>query len=833
MKKIISLLLIITLLQQTVIVFAIGSTPTSNQNGNFKLEKIAENEQAILYLDKELAMLRIESKKTKNYVDTKVFDGKDGNEVTRNSQKSDLVFTYIDNARSASLKSIDTYSMAVAFEQVEYEFIENGVKIKYSIGEDKLTLNDFPKYVDRQKMVDLVVSKLTKKQKDSFEEVYRIVGDSYLRTKDDGVSDLKLQQLYDYMFNIGSYTLEDLETDNAQYGIEIENSLIHINSSIEYQLDGMDLVVSIPVNELEINEKNPIVTIGLLSHFMSSTQQDNGYIFVPDGSGAIIEFNNGRKSAVNYSTKVYQEDVLKNMDKYKPDLLPTTLPIFGIKWDKMAMLAIIEKGETMAEIIAEISGKSDEFNKVGVNFTLRDIERVSAIGNPTVTQPKFSKDVFNESIVVRYKMIEENITYAGMAKNYQQYLIDKGQIVKREIQEDAPLFIEFIGSIDKRKLFLGVSYNSTESLTTFKQAENILKDIKNKGINNLKVEYNGWMNGGVKHTAISNLKLESVLGNKTDFNELLSFTASNGIDFFPVVNFSQSYTKKDLNTSKQVARYLSGDTAWIELKQLNRRDVFSVATLAPFSSDWSFLISPNYLVSYVDKFISNVKKLNTKNIKDLDIKGISATDIGQIIVPDYNTKRDVGRHNALVTTENVLNTLSNNYNLMLSNPNAYALKNTTYVTNLPFGSNKYNVVNYDIPFVQMVLDGYIEYSSISLNDMLHKDMSELMLYSIESKTAPKFLIINENEKVLVNTIYTSILSGQYSKWENKIVDYYNEYNEFYQSVKNAEIKRHEVLSNGIRKITYTNGVKVYINYDDKQLNADSLKIESKSYVISK
>ena len=71
----------------------------------------------------------------------------------------------------------------------------------------------------------------------------------------------------------------------------------------------------------------------------------------------------------------------------------------------------------------------------------------------------------------------------------------------------------------------------------------------------------------------------------------------------------------------------------------------------------------------------------------------------------------------------------------------------------------------------------------------------------------------------------------FERWKHKIRDYYVLYNEFYQKVKHAEIEKHEVISKDLVKVSYDNGVTVYINYSDKTQMLEGEKIEPLSYII--
>lgn len=825
MKKISALMFsAILLFCQTITVFAeenkeAPEAVTSLNDTIFeRMEKVTENDKASLYIDKETSMIRLISKKTNAYVDTKVLSDGQGNPVSKNAQKSDLVFSYIDDIKNATIKTIDTYSMAVQLKQVEYENIENGIRITYKIGEQKLTIHDLPKNVGKEKMETLVISKLSKAEKKIFDEQYRLLGEKYVRTKDSGVSDLNINRLYKLLYETGSYTTEDLAADTAEFGIKVENALIEIESVIEYRLDGGDLVVTVPVKDIIYNEKFPIQAIKLLPYFMSSTSTEEGYMFVPDGSGAIINFNNQKISAINYSTRMYGEDILRDTYKYKSPVLNNTMPVFGMKWKDIAMVGIVENGQEIAEINSEISGKTDEYNKIGLDFTIRQIERVAAVDNPTILQAKHSKDIFNEDIVVRYKMLEnEEANYTGMAKAYQKHLVDNQMLVKRETTEEAPLFLEVMGSIDNQNLFLGVPYKSNMSLTTFSQAQDMLSQLKASGVSNVKMQLNGWINNGISQTPVSKVKLEGVMGSKKAFTNLLDFAEKNGSTVFPNVALATATTDKNLNASSQLARSLDGSPAKI---------------LAPYPStmmsvvdDYTkYVISPHYILDYTNKFSSQ--------IKGFPIKNIASPDFGNTLAADYNTKKDIGRYAAQPKIKTALDSVSSKYNLMLSNPNDYAFANAQYITDLPTRSNRHKVIDYDVPFSQLVLDGYVEYSSTSLNLDVATDLNKQLMQCIETRTSPKFVVMNKDEDVLKNTIYTYLFSAKFSDWKDKIVTSYEQYNEFYKSVAGATMTSHEVVQDDVNRVTYSNGVVVSLNYTNKDVRVEGTVVPANSYTIS-
>lgn len=54
-----------------------------------------------------------------------------------------------------------------------------------------------------------------------------------------------------------------------------------------------------------------------------------------------------------------------------------------------------------------------------------------------------------------------------------------------------------------------------------------------------------------------------------------------------------------------------------------------------------------------------------------------------------------------------------------------------------------------------------------------------------------------------------------------------------EAVAGSYIDEHEQLANGLVKVTYDNGVTIYINYSDKALSTDGITVEASDYVIGR
>ena len=122
------------------------------------------------------------------------------------------------------------------------------------------------------------------------------------------VKDYKKEEITAYFLEAG-YTAEDMEQDHLENGFEAANEKPWFNITVSYYLDGDSFVVEMDPGAVEYDtDKYYLVDIDLLEYFGAAGPEDTGYLFVPDGSGALIRFNNGKVNAPAYIGYVYGED---------------------------------------------------------------------------------------------------------------------------------------------------------------------------------------------------------------------------------------------------------------------------------------------------------------------------------------------------------------------------------------------------------------------------------------------------------------------------------------------------------------------------------------------
>ena len=66
-------------------------------------------------------------------------------------------------------------------------------------------------------------------------------------------------------------------------------------------------------------------------------------------------------------------------------------------------------------------------------------------------------------------------------------------------RDNIPFYLQLVGSISEKKHVMGIPYQALEALTTFDEAKTIMNQMNQRDIDNIKLKYAGWFNGGLDH----------------------------------------------------------------------------------------------------------------------------------------------------------------------------------------------------------------------------------------------------------------------------------------------------------------------------------------------
>jgi hypothetical protein len=163
----------------------------------------------------------------------------------------------------------------------------------------------------------------------------------------------------------------------------------------------------------------------------------------------------------------------------------------------------------------------------------------------------------------------------------------------------------------------------------------------------------------------------------------------------------------------------------------------------------------------------------------------------------------------------------------MEQPSAYLWKNTDAFLDMPLGDSGYMYVDEEVPFLSMVLKGIIPMYSEYVNFEANKQ--EFLLEMVESGVYPSFYITKENSSALIYTNSADLYSTEYSTYKDTIEEFDKTLRELNDAIGDATIEKHEIRDNGVKVVTYSNGVKVYVNYGDEDQTVDGKTVGAMSY----
>ncbi|MGF7143685.1 hypothetical protein HNQ56_002112 [Anaerotaenia torta] len=786
----------------------------------------AENEYLKLYANTETAEIAVYDKRNKETVYSNPLNADEdpiANETNKRYLKSQFLVDYFNKSRAAGI--YDSYSMSVARGQVKAEGIENGIRFVYDLGDHSTaTTGIVPAYLSPEKMEELQAA-LPEADAAALRRYYINSTASPGMLELNGVAKKNkktLQKITGYLEAAG-FTEEDYNELMREAGEEVPESISFL-IPLEYRLAGDGLKVSIPTGEIKEYGGAKIYRIQMMKFFGAPGAGEEGYMVVPNGSGSIIYFNNGKTTAADYSQYVYEIDRLAGSATQVENTEKARLGLFGICRTSSGVLATIEDGASLAYITAGVSGKYSNYNYVYPTFLLRNYDLLSMFGSTgnEADLPIVVKDMYRVNLTVNYTFLtEEYKGYSGMANYYREGLLKKGVLSRKEETKDIPFYYDILGGVKETAHFLGTQYLGINAVTTFDQAEKISDDLAGRGITNQVMNYQGWFNGGYYHDVADKVKIIRKLGGKSGLEDLSAAVKENGGSFYADAAFQKvTYISKRYSKYNETSKYY-GAGYFAYVSNVNPTTLRSMSHMG-YPETGLLLLSPRFLSRYVGGFVSEVK--------GLDISGISLRDLGDELQSDHKRTWIVNREEALDVVKAQLEQLKGTgKELMISGGNDYSLAYTGHLINVPLGGNGYFLIDEDIPLYQMIIHGSIDYAGGLLNYYDDMDRRELVLKLIEYGASPHYVFTWESANEMKYTGLNRYYSTNYEIWKEQALDLYKEVNLALQKVTAANITDHEILENGLRRVTYSNGTVFYLNYSDEAVTVGELTIPANHY----
>lgn len=606
----------------------------------------------------------------------------------------------------------------------------------------------------------------------------------------------------------------DYSYDDSGFSAKIYWKEYEFGLTVHVSLEGDALVAEVPEESFVENGKDSYIGTVSLFPMLGYSYLDNqeGYMFIPDGNGALIYLDDkDGRYASGYSQMIYGTDagftesttetLLWGRYRTVNSSEKVLAPVFGMAHtdDQLGYLAIVEEGEKRASIEAQPNGVMVDYNRCYAKFLVRRTYIQPLNNSNSGTMTSVEADRTHGNLRMRYLLLAgEDAGYSGMAVAYRDYLLDNGLIQRRD--NSYKTRVDFLGT--EREEFL-ISTRAVV-MTDVDQIREIYGQLQAAGVDSVLSVYKGWQKGGMYHIPIGKYKADGGIGGTGALTDLILDSAEKGYDLY-LYNDALRANPEESNTTFNI------------VKKVNKRRL-EISTRGYVYDTFHYLL-PTRSDYNLDKF---VKSYTSKGVNNLAVAGVSNNLFSYSYGSNY-----YDRIFTADTYQSSIADIAGQTNLILEKPFAYLWNYTGAMLDMPLGTSDFMYEDEKVPFFSIVLKGIVPMYSEYVNFEANKQ--EFRLQMLEAGVYPSFYVTYEDSADLIYTNSADLYSTRYSTYGDTIVEYDADFRRAAALTGDAMILRHEMLAEGVNKVTYDNGVVFYINYNQDAVTVDGITVDGLSY----
>lgn len=593
-----------------------------------------------------------------------------------------------------------------------------------------------------------------------------------------------------------------------------------ITVPVSYILENDYLKVHVDTSKIEEGNADMITTeLAFFTTFGAAEENEEGYYVIPDGSGALINFNNQKTGLKVYTGKVYGRDLTAVSQTAPAYTQQVYFPMYGIVKGNSGMMVVADKGDSCAEINAYVAGQNKtSYNSCYFSFEIRTNDEYLMGGESNPLKVFEKRGILVPEIEVRYYPVsnsdQSTVDYVDIAESYRNYLMSDEYGVKvSDTVKDSPLYIDLYGAVMKQESVLGFPVNMQHKATTFDEAKDILEQLKANGADSLVVNYNEWTKADITEKVADKAAPASSLGGKSDFKSLMKYADENDIAIYPGV---------DNLTFRSSLKYWSMTNTAVRVSNaFSRQFTYDLAYgVENKFYDAMALLSPN---AYDKMFSSLAKSYSKQGLTNISVGSTSTALYG-----DYSRKsmsREMAKENLEANYAMLDQTVGS---VLAEGANAYILPYVDHISNVPLNSSKFDIFDKEIPFYQLVMHGVKPYSTTAVNG--DAEIADLILRAVATGSNLRFDMIADDANELKDTRYDVYYYADSKYWIEDAAGCYKFANTILSDVSDKKIVEYNVVNDNIIETTYEGGTKTVVNLADRTVKKNGTVYSLYDYI---
>ncbi len=328
----------------------------------FTMDLMLENATHALFVQKYTGEVACYDKKSEQILFSNPYDVstvKTQSEPIYHQLMSQIILDYSDN--TGANKTMFSYAESAITNQIKVKQIKGGIRIEYTLGRQEANYL-VPRMISAARFDEMIMTnireaveageagKIVQKRfeaffmlKDPKNEIVDAVKEQmikdypmcetkplYVLTED--IKTREIAELEEFIKTYcPDYTYDELDADHAEMGYEgAQKAPANFKMAIEYTLNENGFSARLPANGIRYDATNyTLESINLLPYMGAGSNENTGYIFLPDGSGSITRFEDYVGESINVAGTLYGIDYAYHTISGK---LQETMrfPVFGI-----------------------------------------------------------------------------------------------------------------------------------------------------------------------------------------------------------------------------------------------------------------------------------------------------------------------------------------------------------------------------------------------------------------------------------------------------------------------------------------------------------------------
>lgn len=584
------------------------------------------------------------------------------------------------------------------------------------------------------------------------------------------------------------------------FDAKIYSNKIQLGFTLQWRYANGKITLTVPSDSfVESPDKSLVQHIILYPFFDSSYSLVDGQIFIPDGSGAVIDLSKQTSAKRAYSARVYGADygiTFNSVSSTSPQT--ATLPLLALTYPDGGTMLTADGGAEYCSVNAQVSGITTNYNAAYFTWIYRE-SYVKYYGSNGADDAGKSYAAFQDErndfdLKQTITLFNGPTTMADIAREYGKTI----DVKQNETPNATGLKLNFLMSENKQGMF----GKEVVVMTTAEYVGQVVNEVS-AFCGNLSVGLIGYTDGGLDGSYPSHFPLETKTGSKRDYRNLAANLKEKGVSLAFNTDFMRAYENASVSDSKLV---------------LNISEQFiNVSDSRSGSSARYNLLTLNGLTSQMSKDIDKMSRYSTV---------VDFQSIGSMLYSGYNKGEAFTRSKAIETLVNAVKNANVTANLY--KPNAYMYGVIDGYLDAPLSSSGYIIATESVPMVQMILSGKVPMYSSAVN--LNYTGKELILRLIDYNVYPSFTLTEQDAIELYGTNSSGLFTSSYAIWKDDVKAVYEHVSGVLDNVRGASVVNRYSPANGVYVTTYSNGVSVIVNYTNSPATVGNVTVPALSGV---